>query len=148
MSMRINGSCHCGSISYVADIDPDRVVVCHCTDCQKLSGAPFRAVVTVPIERFSVTGSPKAYVKVAESGNRRAQMFCPDCGTNLYASAAESPTWVSIRLGSVEQRALLKPSAQIWQRSAIPWVAELSQVPGAPEQQSFSPPASSSAARR
>jgi hypothetical protein len=140
--MRINGSCHCGSVSFVADIDPNRVLACHCTDCQTLSGAPFRAVVTVPIEQFSLSGAPKAYIKVADSGNRRAQMFCPNCGTNLYAMAAEDPTWVSIRLGCVEQRSLLKPAAQIWQHSAVPWLAELSAVPGSPEQQAFSPPAS------
>jgi hypothetical protein len=141
--MNIDGACHCGAISFRADIEPGRVLACHCTDCQTLSGAPFRAVVTVPIERFSVSGTPKAYIKVADSGNRRAQMFCPTCGTNLYACAAENATWVSIRLGCVEQRALLKPAAQIWQHSAMPWLAELADVPGSPEQQAFSPPASS-----
>ena len=97
-------------------------------------------MVTVPIERFSVSGTPKAYIKVADSGNRRAQMFCPACGSSLYACAAGNPTWVSIRLGSVEQRAMLKPVSQIWQRSAMPWLAELAAVPGSAEQQGFAPP--------
>jgi len=48
--MRIDGSCHCGAVSFSAEIDPDRVMVCHCTDCQVLLGAPFRAVVAAPIE--------------------------------------------------------------------------------------------------
>jgi hypothetical protein len=138
--MQIDGACHCGAISFSAEVDPGRVLACHCTDCQSLSGAPFRAVVTVPIEHFKVRGTPMAYVKVADSGNRRAQMFCPICGSNLYACAAEAPTWVSIRLGSVKQRSLLKPVAQIWQHSAMPWLAELASIPGSPEQQSFSPP--------
>ena len=138
--MHINGACHCGAITFEADIDPARVLACHCPDCQTLSGAPFRAVVTVPIERFSVSGTPKAYIKVADSGNRRAQMFCPACGSSLYACAAGNPTWVSIRLGSVEQRAMLKPVSQIWQRSAMPWLAELAAVPGSAEQQGFAPP--------
>jgi hypothetical protein len=82
--MHINGACHCGAITFEADIDPARVLACHCTDCQTLSGAPFRAVVTVPIERFSVSGTPKAYIKVADSGNRRAQMFCAACGSSRH----------------------------------------------------------------
>ena len=34
--MRVHGSCHCGAITYEADVDPALVGVCSCTDC----GAP------------------------------------------------------------------------------------------------------------
>ncbi|AMO24920.1 GFA family protein [Ramlibacter solisilvae] len=138
--MHIDGACHCGAITFSAEIDPARVMVCHCTDCQVLSGAPFRAVVIAPIGTFSLKGSPKSYIKVAQSGNRRAQVFCPDCGTPLYATAPENPTSVVIRLGCVRQRAQLRPAAQIWQHSAMPWLPDLSSVPGSPEQQAFLPP--------
>jgi hypothetical protein len=40
--MQIDGQCHCGRIAYQAEIDPVRVSVCHCTDCQALTGSPFR----------------------------------------------------------------------------------------------------------
>ncbi len=137
--MHINGSCHCGAITFTADIDPARVMVCHCTDCQILSGSPFRTVVAAPMASFSLRGTPKSYVKVAQNGNRRAQMFCPDCGTPLYAAAPENPTSVIIRLGCVEQRAQLEPAVQIWQHSALPWLADLAVVPGTPEQEGFLP---------
>lgn len=137
--MHINGSCHCGAIGFSAEIDPARVMVCHCADCQIMSGSPFRAVVAVPIGQFSLRGTPKNYVKVAQSGNRRAQAFCPECGTPLYATAPENPTSVVIRLGCVEQRAQLRPAVQIWQHSAMPWLADLADVPGTAEQQGFLP---------
>jgi hypothetical protein len=110
--MHIDGRCHCGLISFTAEIDPSRVTVCHCTDCQALSGAPFRAVVSAPIETFVLRGEPKRYIKTAQSGNRRAQVFCPECGTPLYATAPENPTSVNIRLGCVAQRAQLKPASR------------------------------------
>jgi hypothetical protein len=135
--MNIDGACHCGAISFTAEIDPSRVMICHCTDCQILSGAPFRAVVSAPIETLVVRGEPKRYVKVAESGNRRAQVFCPDCATPLFATAPENATSVVIRLGCVTQRAELVPSAQIWQRSALPWLAQLARIAGSAEQQAF-----------
>ena len=135
--MRISGACHCGAITFTAEIDPARVMACHCTDCQVLSGAPFRTVVAAPLGTFVVKGTPKSYVKVAQSGNRRAQMFCAECGTPLYGCAPENPTSIVIRLGCVEQRAQLKPSAQIWQHSAMPWLVDLSSTPGSPEQQAF-----------
>lgn len=137
--MQIDGACHCGAVSFTAEIDPSRVMVCHCTDCQVLSGAPFRAVVAAPIETLKVSGPTKRYVKVAQSGNRRAQVFCPECGTPLWATAPENPTSVIIRLGCVRQRAQLKPAVQIWQHSALPWVYDLASVPGSPQQQAFLP---------
>jgi len=80
-----------------------------------------------------------SYVKVAESGNRRAQVFCPDCATPLYATAPENATSVIIRLGCVTQCGQLVPAAQIWQQSAMPWLPELSRIPGSEAQQAFLP---------
>jgi hypothetical protein len=115
-------------------------MLCNCTDCQVQSGAPFRMVVLAPIETFELHGQPRSYVKVAESGNRRAQMFCPTCATPLYACAPENPTSVSIRLGCVKQRRELVPAAQVWTRSALPWLPDLQSIPGSPQQQSLLPP--------
>ena len=126
--MLINGACHCGQISFAAEIDPARVVVCHCADCQVLSGSPFRAVAEAPISTFKIRGSPKNYV-FTQHGIEMAQAFCSECGTPLYAAAQDNPTSVIIRLGCVEQRARLKPFIQIWQSSALPWLAELATVP-------------------
>jgi hypothetical protein len=131
--MHIDGSCHCGAISFTAQVEPSQVMACHCTDCQVLSGAPFRAIAMVPIEQFSLTGQPKTYVKVAQSGNRRAQVFCPECGTPLYSAAAENPTAVVLRLGCVTQKAQLKPTLQYWHRSAVPWLTELESIPAFPQ---------------
>ena len=127
--MHINGACHCGAISFTAEIDPSKVAICHCTDCQVLSGAPLRAIAPAPIETFVLRGQPKSYVKVAQSGNRRAQVFCPECGTPLYATAPENPTTMVIRLGCVEQRAQLKPMVQVWRHSGLPWLSELASIP-------------------
>lgn len=139
--MQIDGACHCGAITFSAEVDPARVMLCHCTDCQVLSGSAFRHVVPAAIEAFSLQGTPKHYIKVADSGNRRVQAFCPECGTPLYASAPDNPSWVSIRLGCVRQRHELKPLAQIWQHSSPPWLADLASVPGSPEQQAILVPA-------
>ena len=135
--MKIDGACHCGSISFTADIDPARVMVCHCTDCQVLSGSAFRMAIATPIDTLVIHGQPKSYVKVAESGNRRAQLFCPECGTPLLAMAPENATAVFIRLGCVTQRAQLKPAVQIWQRSSLPWLSELNHIPGSPKQERY-----------
>ena len=127
--MQITGQCHCGAIHFTAQADPARVFVCHCVDCQIFSGAPFRAVVAVPVEQVTLQGTPRQYVKVAASGNRRAQTFCADCGTQLFATEADVPKTLNFRLGCVNERAQLKPSAQLWHESAMPWVSSLDGIP-------------------
>jgi len=127
--MRIEGGCHCGNITYEAEIDPEKVGICHCTDCQTLSGSAFSASVPAAREAFSLrTGQPKIYVKTADSGTKRAQAFCPECGTRIYAAAVSDPQTFNIRLGTIRQRAALRPRAQIWCRSALPWVMDLGSV--------------------
>lgn len=120
--MHITGSCHCGKISYEAEIDPNAVSICHCTDCQTLSGTAFRVTAFASKENFRLQGQPKIYVKLAESGNKRAQAFCPDCGSPLYATQADDPQMFGIRLGTSHQRAQLKPSRQVWCRSELSWL--------------------------
>jgi len=109
------------------------VTICHCADCQVLSGAPFRTVVVAPIGQFMLTGEPKRYA-VVQSGKPIAQAFCPNCGTPLFAAAPDSPTFVVIRVGCVTQRAQLRPYAQIWESLAMPWISDMPLIPNAPKQ--------------
>lgn len=122
--MKINGGCHCGAIAYEAELDPEKVGICHCADCQALSGSAFRTVAIVSSDAFAVTqGTPKEYVKVAESGNRRVQAFCPDCGSGLYATDfGNDRKAYNIRLGTVQQRYDLFPKYESWRRSALRWL--------------------------
>jgi hypothetical protein len=50
--MKIDGGCHCGYITFEAEADPEKTTICHCTDCQHLSGSAFRTVVRVAGDTF------------------------------------------------------------------------------------------------
>ncbi|MFM0285928.1 GFA family protein [Paraburkholderia megapolitana] len=133
--MKITGSCHCGAIAYEANVDPQKAGLCHCTDCQTLSGAPFRASVPALAADFHLLrGQPKIYIKTAASGAKRAQAFCAECGTPIYAAAAENPTQYNLRLGAVAQRAEIPALKQGWCDSALSWAQSIAPLPGRPQQ--------------
>jgi hypothetical protein len=135
--MKIDGSCHCGAITFEAEVDPAKSAMCHCIDCQTISGSAFRTVVATPEADFKLlTGEPKVYIKTAESGNRRIQAFCGDCGTALYATSADGdgPKIYGLRHGAIRQRDQLAPKVQIWTRSAQHWLADLPALPGREKQ--------------
>jgi hypothetical protein len=128
--LNIDGACHCGRISYEANIDLDNVIICHCTDCQAMSGAPYRANVIVKAENFKLTGEPRIYIKTSgESGIPRALAFCPDCGSALYSTQVDTPQRYNLRLGGVTQRAQLTPKRQGFCRSAMPWAWDIREIP-------------------
>ena len=130
--MKIDGSCHCGKITYQAEVDPEKVGICHCTDCQQLTGTAFRVTVFAAGDDFQIlTGEPKIYVKTtADNGNPRAQGFCADCGSQLFAtSVGDGPKSYGIRVGTARQRAQLVPKRQVWHQSALPWLDQVATMP-------------------
>jgi hypothetical protein len=137
--MRVDGRCHCGYISYEAEIDPGKVLICHCTDCQTLSGSAFRTVAITHENSFRLSsGEVKTYVKIAESGAKRQQSFCPECGTPIYSCPLGEGSKVhSIRVGTIRQRDQLVPKAQLWFRSSRGWITELGSIPKIDKQPTF-----------
>ena len=128
--MHVDGRCHCGAIRYEAEVDPAQSEICHCADCQGLTGTAFRVSVTTPVANFRLlTGEPRIYVRIAESGNRRAQAFCPSCGTPLWSTQETSPTSYTLRVGALAQRDSLPPQRQYWVRSAQHSVDDLGALP-------------------
>ena len=133
-TMKIEGKCHCGAIAYEAIVDPQKAGLCHCTDCQTLSGAPFRASVPALAADFCILrGEPKLYIMTAASGTRRAQAFCADCGTPIYAAAADNPTQFNLRLGAIVQRAQIPALKQGWCSSALAWAQNITHLPESPQ---------------
>ena len=139
--MKVEGACHCGNIRYEAEVDPAKVVICHCTDCQTLSGTAFRTVVPTEAGTFRLlAGAPRVYVKTGESGNRREQTFCPDCGTPVYSGPeGGGAAVVGLRVGAIRQRDQLVPSDQYWSRSAQAWLERLPTMKKREKQPVFDP---------
>jgi hypothetical protein len=135
--MKVTGSCHCGQITYEAEVDPGRSAICHCTDCQVLTGSAFRLAIPSMAGTFRLlTGTPAVYLKTtADSGAPRRHAFCPTCGSPLFAGADEdNPPVRTLRVGGLAQREQLPPQRRIWCQSALSWSQDIRAVPGTPKQ--------------
>ena len=129
--MKVHGSCHCGNITYEADVDPDSAHICNCSDCQMLTGSAFRVTVHAPSATFRLlSGKPRAYVKTADSGTKRRHSFCPNCGTPVNSSAdTDTPERYSLRVGCLRERSQLAPKKRNWLKSALAWAQNVSVLP-------------------
>ena len=129
--MKIDGRCHCGDVTFEAEADPETTTICNCTDCQTMSGAPLRAIiVTRPSTFVLLSGKPTEYRKTADSGNVRAQGFCPHCGTALYSTSIDDqPKVYNVRVGALRQRKELAPRRQLFVGSQLGWINDLNLIP-------------------
>ncbi|MGH8636165.1 MAG: GFA family protein, partial [Burkholderiales bacterium] len=99
------------------------------------SGSGYRTNVQTERNTFKLlTGEPRIYIKTAESGNKRAQGFCADCGTPLFSTTETNREVYGLRVGSIRQRSELRPRSQGWYRSAQPWTQDISELPQHPKQ--------------
>jgi len=124
--METTGACFCGRIEYRAEIDPDRIGICHCRDCQIQGGGAFRVAALVAPADFVITqGSPRSYPKTADSGRVRDQLFCGDCGTGL-ASMPEDPTapgaYAAVRVITSKDFESLAPRFEVWCAARLSWL--------------------------
>lgn len=120
----IKGRCLCGNITYSADADPAAVVICHCDECQRQSGAPFSLNVVVDRDAFTISGDTlTTYVTVGtDSGENRDRMFCSTCGSTVLSILAEADDMAIIKAGTLDDRSWLMPEMEVWCETRHPWI--------------------------
>lgn len=134
-TLPVTGQCHCGKVRIQAQVNPERVFVCHCQDCQVLTGGAFRVVVPALAGSLAVQGPVTEYARTADSGAVRLQVFCPACGSPLYARSPDTNGLATLRVGVLDQRSVLPPVLQLWRQSVLPWADQIAALPGCERQE-------------
>ena len=70
-AIKINGGCYCGDITITGEVSSDKIMACHCTDCQVFSGVLCLAVAVTPLGDVKISGTVTEFLKIVESGNER-----------------------------------------------------------------------------
>ena len=122
MNPPLTGSCLCGTIRYSVSVPITELRACHCTNCQKASGAGGTVNAMIPSAAFRLTqGTLKRHTGIADSGRTLHRYFCGDCGSPIYSQRVNTPEMLSLRVGALDNAGDMKITAHIWTRSARPW---------------------------
>jgi len=131
------GGCLCGAIRYTIAAPITELRACHCTNCQKSSGAGGSVNAMIQSSSFKLDqGSPRRFAGKADSGRTLFRFFCGDCGSPLYSQREIAPELMNIRAGTLDDSSGLKVTASIWTRSARSWghvEPSSKQFPGQPD---------------
>ena len=116
-------SCACGQLTIDCTGDPVRVSVCHCLDCQRRSGSAFAVQARFPADRVSVSGPSKQWTRIADSGGRSVNNFCPECGSTLFYSSRPHRDLVAVPVGAFADPNFPSPGFSVYERRQHGWVA-------------------------
>lgn len=117
-----HAQCACGALRLTPTAPPQLTALCHCLACQRRTGAPFSANAFYAIGCVDITGPATEFVRVAESGRRVRQYFCPTCGSTLYWKADASPSWIGVAVGAFADPAFTAPTLSVFEQSKHGWV--------------------------
>ena len=109
MSDRISGGCLCGRTQFETNREPVMQILCHCTDCQTVSGSAFYTAYIVPLESVTLTkGAPGGFSVKSDKGRDTGVGFAKiaeqGSGRNLKWALQALTAWrlstdlISIRL--------------------------------------------------
>ena len=87
MSEVLHGACLCGQVAFDVH-EPETMGVCHCTRCQRWTGAQGATVVVAAAENFKVTKGQDLLKQYHEEGFAD-RYFCGNCGSSIYDDGGE-----------------------------------------------------------
>jgi hypothetical protein len=118
-----DGQCLCGAVRVALAVDPERVNMCHCADCQRRTGSPFGMAVWLAEAEVTITGAVRDFVHVSDKGRELTNRFCPVCGSTICYTAAINPGLIAIPAGLFADPATPPPQRSVFEERRHPWVA-------------------------
>src|SRR5216110_1478571 len=120
----LDGHCTCGAVRYRMTSKPLFVHCCHCTWCQRETGASFALNALIEADRvILLKGAPEVVNTPSNSGKGQKIVRCPTCRIALwsnYAGAGDAMRFV--RVGTLDEPDRLPPDIHIYTSSKQPWV--------------------------
>ncbi|MDE1895267.1 MAG: GFA family protein [Pseudomonadota bacterium] len=118
------GQCGCGDIRYRMTSRPLFVHCCHCSWCQRESGAAFALNAMIETARLELLqGEPIMVDTPSNSGKGQRIARCPRCHVALwshYAGAGQAIAFV--RVGTLREPARCPPDIHIFASTRQPWL--------------------------
>ena len=104
------GGCVCGAVRYTTRGDPEQVVVCHCTWCQRRTGTAFAVEPVFTEHQVEIRGGPLTkYRHLSDESGRWLELgFCPVCGTNIGFTLEWQPGYRVLDAGTFDDPAWLR----------------------------------------
>src|SRR5438105_6215408 len=101
ISIPLTGGCGCGAVRYEVLEPPRSAVYCHCTRCQRRTGAAASANAAVAPGAWRIVSGEDA-LKAWIPADGHEKWFCGQCGSAIFTRDPSDHSKLSVRLGAVD----------------------------------------------
>ena len=125
------GSCQCRTVSFSVRTPagkPPTHILCHCSVCKKISGAPYTCNYIISIEDLTITmGNErlKLYEYQGASGKNVSCYYCDNCTSHIYHVQQRDPSKAIVRTLLLDCGNVMGASGEIFGEGALGWVRDL-----------------------
>ncbi|HET7568086.1 MAG TPA: GFA family protein [Gaiellaceae bacterium] len=117
----VTGACLCGGVRYEVSEPFVSAGYCHCTRCQRRTGAAAAASARIAPGSLRVVAGEEL-VRCWDPGDGGwLKCFCSVCGGALWSRHAEETELVAVRLGTVDGDPGIRPSYRQYVAYAASW---------------------------
>jgi hypothetical protein len=109
----ITGKCFCEAIHYKIEANILKSGICHCRDCQRLTGGTAWRFIVIPVESLIIEGEPKEFTRRGANGKPMHVSFYRTCGSTLFG---RPEIWPHIRIvgaSSLYDKTLFSPDMYV-----------------------------------
>jgi hypothetical protein len=118
----ITGGCGCGAVRFEISKPLLGAAYCHCTRCQRRTGAGASATARAEPGTVRITRGEDALGSWAPEGGRE-KVFCVHCGSALFSRAPGTTDNTGVRLGAIDGDPGVRPSSRQFVAYAAVWEA-------------------------
>jgi hypothetical protein len=120
MKLPLTGGCNCGAIRYEVTEPLVRASYCHCTRCQRRSGAAASPQAHPAPGSFRIVGGEEKLRMWKPPDGGGEKWFCGECGSAMFGSNPH-PESIGIRMGTVDDDPGIRPTVRQYVAYAAPW---------------------------
>src|SRR5918992_1112191 len=116
----LTGGCGCGAVRFEVTAPFESASYCHCTRCQRRSGAAASAQGRLaPGGVRVVSGEDELRVWAPQDGYEK--VFCGSCGSALFGRPPGETEYTSVRLGAIDGDPGIRPQWRQFVAYAAVW---------------------------
>jgi hypothetical protein len=120
MEENLTGGCLCGRVRYEITEPLTGAGYCHCTRCQRRSGAAASPNGSLAPGSLRITAGEEL-VKAWQPDDGWAKLFCGECGSALFSRPPGRSDPAGVRLGTLDSDPGVRPSFRQFVSYAVPW---------------------------
>ena len=114
----LHGKCLCESIRYTVLDQFQYALNCHCSQCRRATGSPFKSFAGIEREKLQISQGSDQLLIFGDEKNHDVR--CQSCGSFLY-SVVRDGAYAHVTLGSLVDEPSIRPTAHIFVASKAAW---------------------------